>query len=65
MKRQFFKSSTCHSLSKRQNKWKIFSNFVAFSQYLNFIKISMIYLVDSFSRGKQLDDLGGDFLKPH
>jgi hypothetical protein len=42
-----------------------FSNFVAFSQYLNFIKISMIYLVDSFSRGKQLDDLGGDFLKPH
>ena len=42
-----------------------FANFVAISQYLNFIKISMIYLVESFSRRKQLDDLGGDFLKPH
>ena len=27
-------------LSERQNKWEIFSNFVAFSQYLNFTESS-------------------------
>ena len=37
----------------------IFLNLVAISHYLNFIKTSMIYLVESFLRRKQLDDFEG------
>ena len=38
---KFEKSPPCFDLklSKRQNNWEIFSNFVAFSQYLNFTNV--------------------------
>ena len=31
-------------MSKRQNMWAIFSNFAAFSQYLNFNKLAPLYV---------------------